>query len=68
MPIGLGNSILLILIIITLFISTILRVVLCLTSILSSLFPNPTYFYNTLPLSLSLFNTRFNLDTTPGLS
>ncbi len=68
MPIGLRNSILLILIIITLSISTILRVVLCLTSILSSLSLNPTYFYNTLPLFLSLFNTRFNLDTILGLS
>ncbi len=68
MPIRLGNSVLLILIIITLFISTMLRVVLCLASILSSLSLNPIYFYNTLPLPLSLFNTRFNLDTTPGLS
>jgi hypothetical protein len=68
MPIGLGNSVLLILIIITLSISTILRVVLCLTSILSSLSLNPTRFYNTLPLPLSLFNTRFNLDTMLGLS
>ncbi len=68
MPTGLGNSALLILIIITLSISTVLRVVLCLTSILSSLSLNPTYFYNTLPLLLSLFNTRFNLDTTLRLS
>jgi hypothetical protein len=68
MPIGLGNSVLLILIIITLSISTMLRVVLCLASILSSLSLNPTYFYNTLPLPLSLFNIRFNLDTILGLS
>ncbi len=68
MPIGLGNSVLLILIIITLSISTILRVVLCLVSILSSSSLNPTYFCNTLPLLLSLFNIRFNLDTMLGLS
>ncbi len=68
MPVRLGNSVLLILIIITLSISTMLRVVLYLTSILSSLFLNPTHFYNTLPLFLSLFNIRFNLDTMLGLS
>ncbi len=68
MPVGLRNSVLLILIIITLSISTMLRVVLCLASILSSLSPNPTYFCNTLPLPLSLFNTRFDLDTMLGLS
>ncbi len=68
MPVGLGNSVLLILIIITLSISTVLRVVLCLASILSSLSLNPIHFYNTLPLPLSLFNTRFDLDTTLGLS
>ncbi len=68
MLIGLGNSVLLILIIITLSISTMLRVVLCLASILSSSFLNPIRFYNTLPLLLSLFNTRFNLDTILGLS
>ncbi len=68
MPTGLGNSVLLILIIITLSISTILRVVLYLVSILSSLSLNPIHFYNTLPLSLSLFNIRFDLDTILGLS
>jgi hypothetical protein len=68
MPVRLGNSVLLILIIITLSISTMLRVVLYLTSILSSLFLNPTRFCNTLPLPLSLFNIRFNLDTMLGLS
>ncbi len=68
MPIRLGNSALLILTIITLFISTVLRVVLCLAGVLSSLSPNPIRFYNTLPLPLSLFNTRFNLDTMLGLS
>jgi hypothetical protein len=68
MPAGLGNSALLILTIITLSVSTVLRVVLCLAGILSSSSLNPTYFCNTLPLPLSLFNTRFNLDTTLGLS
>jgi hypothetical protein len=68
MLIGLGNSALLILIIIILSISTILRVVLCLTNILSSLFLNPIYFYNTLPLTLGLLNIRFNLGTTIRLS
>ncbi len=68
MPTGLGNSTPLILTIITLSVSTILRVVLCLTGVLSSLSPNPTRFCNTLPLPLSLFNTRFDLDATLGLS
>ncbi len=68
MPIGLRNSALLILIIITLSISTVLRVVLCLVSILSSSSLNPMRFCNTLPLPLSLFNIRFNLDTMLGLS
>jgi hypothetical protein len=68
MPIRLRNSILLILIIIFLSISIILRDVLCLTSILSILSLNLTYFYNTLPLLLGLLNIRFNLGTILGLS
>jgi hypothetical protein len=68
MPVGLGNSVLLILTIITLSVSTVLRVVLCLASVLSSSSLNPTRFCNTLSLLLSLFNIRFNLDTMPGLS
>ncbi len=68
MPTGLGNSALLILIIIFLSISIVLRDVLYLASILSILSLNPTRFYNALPLLLGLLNTRFDLGTILGLS
>ncbi len=58
---------LLILIIIFLFISIVLRDVLCLASILFIKSSNSIRFYNTLPLPLGLLDTRFNLGTMLGL-